>query len=83
MIKIGTSGFSFQDWVGTIYPADIKKGEMIPYYEQKLGFNITAINSTYFTIPFPKSFEGMVKKTSPNFEFTVKANKSVIQKYIK
>jgi len=36
MIKVGTSGFSFPDWVGKIYPANIKKGEMLPYYEQKL-----------------------------------------------
>ena len=27
MIKIGTSGFSFPDWVGTIYPTNIKKGD--------------------------------------------------------
>ncbi|HEY4481620.1 MAG TPA: DUF72 domain-containing protein [Candidatus Brocadiaceae bacterium] len=77
MIKAGTSGFSFPDWVGNIYPTDIKKGQMLPYYEQKLGFKITEINSTYYTIPSPKSFEGMLKKTSPDFEFTVKAHKSM------
>ncbi|TVM00173.1 MAG: hypothetical protein CV087_15345 [Candidatus Brocadia sp. WS118] len=54
MIKIGTSGFFFPDWVGKIYPNDIKKGEMLQYYEQKLGFKITEINSTYYTIPPPK-----------------------------
>ena len=53
MIKVGTSGFSFPDWVGNIYPANIKKGDMLPYYEQKLGFKITEINSTYYTIPSP------------------------------
>ena len=53
MIKIGTSGFSFPDWVGNIYPANIKKGEMLSFYEQKLGFTITEINSTYYTIPSP------------------------------
>ena len=77
MIKVGTSGFSFPDWVGNIYPANIKKGDMLQYYEQKLGFKITEINSTYYTIPSQKSFEGMVKKTSPDFEFTVKAHKSM------
>lgn len=44
MIKIGTSGFSFPDWVGTIYPANIKKGEMLHYYEQKLCFKKGLIN---------------------------------------
>ncbi len=48
---------------------------MLQYYEQKLGFKITEINSTYYTIPSQKSFEGMVKKKSPDFEFTVKSHK--------
>ncbi len=77
MIKVGTSGFSFPDWVGAIYPDKIKKGDMLLFYEQTLGFKITEINSTYYTIPSQKSFEGMLKKTSPDFEFTVKAHKSM------
>ena len=77
MIKVGTSGFSSPDWVGNIYPANIKKGDMLPYYEQKLGFKITEINATYYTIPFQKSFESMVKKTFPDFEFTVITGKTV------
>lgn len=77
MIKIGTSGFSFPDWIGTIYPSNIKKGDMLPYYEKKLGFTITEINSTYYTIPSQKSFTGMMRKTSKDFEFTVKAHKSL------
>jgi len=36
MIKIGTSGFSFPYWVGNIYPTNIKKGEILPFYEQNL-----------------------------------------------
>ncbi|MCF6159075.1 MAG: DUF72 domain-containing protein [wastewater metagenome] len=77
MIKVGTSGFSFQDWIGTIYPPHIKKGDMLPYYEKYLGFKITEINATYYTIPSQKSFMGIMNKTSPDFEFTVKAHKSL------
>lgn len=77
MIKIGTSGFSFQDWIGTIYPSGIKNGDMLEYYEKHLGFKIAEINSTYYTIPSQKSFEGMMRKTSKSFEFTVKAHKSL------
>ncbi|WKZ23514.1 MAG: DUF72 domain-containing protein [Candidatus Brocadiaceae baterium WH-1] len=77
MIKIGTSGFSFQDWIGTVYPPGIKKGDMLSYYEKHLGFKITEINATYYTIPSPKSFAGMIKKTSSDFDFTVKAHKSL------
>jgi len=77
MIKIGTSGFSFPDWVGNVYPSNIKQEDMLPYYEKKLGFKITEINFTYYTIPSQKSFAGMIKKTSHDFEFSVKAHKSL------
>lgn len=77
MIKLGTSGFSFEDWKGPIYPPKIKKQDMLPYYEKELGFKCLEINSTYYTLPSPRSMEGMVKKTSEDFEFTVKAFKGM------
>ncbi len=77
MIKLGTSGFSFEDWVGAVYPPGLKKQDMLPYYEKELGFKCLEVNSTYYTLPSPRSMEGMVKKTSEDFEFTVKAFKGM------
>ena len=77
MIKLGTSGFSFEDWKGTIYPPKLKKQDMLPYYEKELGFKCLEINSTYYTLPSSKSMEGMTKKTSEDFLFTVKAFKGM------
>ncbi|HLA37509.1 MAG TPA: DUF72 domain-containing protein [Candidatus Brocadiales bacterium] len=77
MIKLGTSGFSFDDWKGPIYPPKLKKQDMLSYYEKELGFKCLEINSTYYTLPSPKSMEGMAKKTSEDFEFTVKAFKGM------
>ncbi|MEE9488461.1 MAG: DUF72 domain-containing protein [Candidatus Brocadiales bacterium] len=73
MIKLGTSGFSFDDWRGVVYPPKIKKQDMLRYYERELGFRCLEINSTYYTLPSQKSMEGMLGKISPGFEFTVKA----------
>jgi len=77
MIKIGTSGFSFDDWKGPVYPSNIKKQDMLPYYERELGLNILELNSTYYTLPSQKSMEGMSRKTSPGLEFSVKAHKAM------
>jgi uncharacterized protein YecE (DUF72 family) len=33
MIKIGTSGFSFDDWKGTIYPPGLAKEKWLAFYE--------------------------------------------------
>ena len=77
MIKVGTSGFSFPDWKGTIYPEGIRDGEMLSFYEKELGFNVLEVNFTYYTLPSQKSFAAMSKKTSEEFEFVVKAFKGM------
>jgi uncharacterized protein YecE (DUF72 family) len=77
MIKIGTSGFSFPDWKGTIYPAGIRERDMLSFYEKELGFNTLEINFTYYTLPSQKSFAAMSGKTSKGFEFVVKSFKGM------
>lgn len=59
MIKVGTSGFSFPDWVGNIYPTNIKNGDMLSYYEKQLGFKITEINPTFAIRGENRLFLGM------------------------
>ncbi len=73
MIKIGTSGFSFPDWKGIIYPDGIRERDMLSFYERELGFRALEVNFTYYTLPSQKSFSAMSKKTSEEFEFVVKA----------
>jgi len=77
MIKIGTSGFSFQDWKGTVYPVAIRDRDMLSFYEKELGFNLLEVNFTYYSLPSQKSFAAMSKKVSKEFEFTVKAFKGM------
>lgn len=69
-IKIGTSGYSFQDWVGNFYPRDIKKGKMFDFYVQY--FTTVEINSTYYRIPHPAVMANIEKKSPVGFEFMVK-----------
>ena len=77
MIKIGTSGFSFPDWKGTVYPPGLRDRDMLSYYEKELGFNVLEVNFTYYTLPSQKSFETMSQKTSDGFEFVVKSFKGM------
>ena len=71
-IKIGTSGFSFRDWKGTIYPKKLAPKDTLRYYEEDLGFDCVEINSTYYRLLSDRVFEGMAEKTSREFEFVVK-----------
>ncbi len=76
-IKIGTSGFSFPDWVGTVYPAEIKKKEMFDYYVKKFPFNAVEINVSYYQIVSPSVYNSFIEKTDNNFEFIIKAYKGI------
>lgn len=77
MIKIGTSGFSFPDWKGAVYPVGIREGDMLPFYEKELGFNVVEVNFTYYTLPSQKSLAALCRKTSNGFEFVVKSFKGM------
>jgi uncharacterized protein YecE (DUF72 family) len=81
-IKIGTSGYSFEDWRGNFYPAGIAKGKMLDHYQAY--FNTVEINSTYYRIPHPAVMYNIAKKTKPEFEFIIKANQNLThqRKYI-
>jgi uncharacterized protein YecE (DUF72 family) len=63
MIRIGTSGFSFPDWKGPVYPLGIRERDMLYYYEKELWFNALEVNFTYYAL-IPESFAAM----SPNIE---------------
>ncbi len=76
-ILIGTSGFSFNDWVGTVYPSGLKKQQMLQYYESCLGFKTLEINYTYYSMPTARTMVSFRDRTSPEFSFTVKAHKSM------
>jgi uncharacterized protein YecE (DUF72 family) len=71
-ILIGTSGYSFPDWVGTFYPPGTRSSDFLPYYARH--FDAVEINSTYYGIPKPRVLEQMEKKTPEHFRFVVKLN---------
>ncbi len=70
-LRIGTSGFSFADWIGPFYPAGLKRDALLDFYATQ--FDCVEINSTYYGIPAPRTFERMAARTPPEFRFVVKA----------
>ncbi len=77
LIYIGTSGYSFQDWIGTVYPKDMKNSDMLTYYFGALGFKAVEINYTYYRLPSYKTTVSMLRKTPSDFVFTLKLSASV------
>jgi len=69
-IRVGTSGYSFADWIGPFYPAGTPRGKMLDEYVHH--FDVVEINSSYYRIPTVQMFERMNEKTPAGFEFIVK-----------
>jgi uncharacterized protein YecE (DUF72 family) len=74
-ILIGTSGYSFPDWIGSFYPPGTRSADFLPFYAQH--FPTVEINSTYYGIPDPGVMEQMERKTPRDFRFMVKLNKAM------
>ncbi len=71
MIKIGASGFSYEDWVGPFYLAGLPAREQLAFYARE--FSTVEINTTYYRVPAVRLVQGWADKTPDGFLFAVKA----------
>ena len=75
MIYVGTSGFSYDDWIGYFYPEGLSKKDMLAYYASR--FNCVELNSTFYAIPSRSTFASLDRRTPKGFHFAVKAHKDI------
>ena len=77
-IRIGTSGYSYKDWCGPVYPAGARPGDMLSLYAQQ--FDTVELNFSYYRQPDPQQLAKMAQTVSdvnPAFTFSVKAFKGL------
>lgn len=77
-IRVGTSGYSFEDWKDNFYSQKIEKGKMLDHYIKY--FKTVEINSTYYRIPHPAVMANIAKKAPENFDFIIKVPQSFTHK---
>ncbi|HEY3128228.1 MAG TPA: DUF72 domain-containing protein [Acidobacteriota bacterium] len=75
MIWIGTSGYSYPEWKGSFYPADLSTAKMLPYYAQH--FTTVEINNTFYRMPSEKLLAGWAEATPARFKLTLKAPRRI------
>jgi len=69
-VRVGTSGYSFADWVGPFYPPGIRPADQLRFYATR--FDLLEVNVTYYRVPDAKLLSGMERRTPPGFAFLVK-----------
>jgi uncharacterized protein YecE (DUF72 family) len=74
-VWIGTSGYSYPDWVGDFYPAGTRPGNMLPYYARH--FPLVELNYTFYRPPTASALAALAKKSPPGFQFLVKIPQTI------
>jgi uncharacterized protein YecE (DUF72 family) len=78
-VIVGTSGYSFEDWVGTFYPPGTRKQDMFARYVQV--FPAVELNFTYYRMPTQRTLEALARRSPADFTFWVKANQELTHKH--
>ena len=79
-IHIGTSGWSYDDWVGPFYPPGAAKRDYLGCYAEK--FDIVEVDSTYYAIPAQRMVAGWAERTPEHFRFALKVPGEITHKKV-
>jgi uncharacterized protein YecE (DUF72 family) len=71
-VRVGTSGFSYEEWYGSFYPEDLRKEDMLSYYAKH--FDTCEINNTFYKMPTPALVKGWAAQVPARFSFVLKAS---------
>ncbi len=74
-ILIGTSGWSYEEWVGSFYPKGLTNKDYLLYYS--MIFYTNEINTTFYNTPSLGVVKNWVEKTPEDFLFSVKLPKVI------
>lgn len=68
---VGTSGYSYKEWKGIFYPADLPAAKMLSFYAAHFG--AVEINNTFYRMPEAKTLEKWSGEVPESFTFVLKA----------
>jgi uncharacterized protein YecE (DUF72 family) len=74
-ILIGSSGYSYKDWVGVFYPDGLRPSDYLEFYA--LHFSFVELNFSYYAQPSPSAIAGLLARTPPAFMFSIKTHRSL------
>jgi uncharacterized protein YecE (DUF72 family) len=72
---VGTSGFSYPEWRGSFYPADVTADEMLQRYSR--AFATVELNNTFYRFPGREHVEQWRQATPQGFRFSIKVHRKI------
>lgn len=74
-LYVGTSGFSYPEWKGVFYPADLPAEQMLTFYAGT--FPTVEINNTFYRYPKDETLRQWAATVPAGFRFSVKAHRRI------
>lgn len=74
-ILIGTSGWQYADWRGTVYADDLPQRAWLADLSRR--FPTIELNNSFYRLPERERFERWAEQTPDGFEMAVKANRFI------
>jgi len=75
IIRLGTQGWSYPDWIDTFYPADSKQEHFLPFYAEV--FDTVELDTTFYHPPRPTVVRSWARHTPETFRFTAKVPQAI------
>jgi uncharacterized protein YecE (DUF72 family) len=73
--RVGTSGFSYDEWKPSFYPEGLKKDEYLGYYAAR--FATVEVDRTFYRMPNAKTLDAWKAATPDGFRFAIKASQKI------
>jgi uncharacterized protein YecE (DUF72 family) len=70
VIRLGTQGWAYPDWVATFYPPGAKQQDYLPFYSEV--FDTVELDTTFYHPPRPSVVRGWARHTPESFRFAAK-----------
>jgi uncharacterized protein YecE (DUF72 family) len=72
---VGTSGWSYKEWKGSFYPADLPADGMLRYYAGR--FPSVEVNNSFYRVPSERVVMEWAEQAPPGFRFVLKASRRI------
>ncbi|MFO8050814.1 MAG: DUF72 domain-containing protein [Thermoplasmatota archaeon] len=78
MIRMGTSGWYYDEWSGEFYPGDLKKKRWLEFYAEH--FDTVEVNASFYRLPSEKMLKSWKKRSPEDFLFVLKGSRMITHK---
>jgi uncharacterized protein YecE (DUF72 family) len=73
VVRVGTSGWQYDDWRGRFYPDDVPKRSWFSYYAER--FPTVEVNATFYRLPRTSTVERWHDAAPAGFRYAIKGSR--------